>query len=64
VSGDYSGSVSPYVPNTQGKNMGDYWNEDIVRTSVSNQKLDIEGKHFVISRRNYNPANTSNVKRV
>ena len=25
--------------------MGDYWNEDIVRTSVSNQKLDIEGEH-------------------
>ena len=25
--------------------MGDYWNEDIVRTSVVNQKLDIEGEH-------------------
>ena len=25
--------------------MGDYWNEDIVRTSVSNQKLDIEEEH-------------------
>ena len=25
--------------------MGDYWNEDIVRTSVANQKLDIEGEH-------------------
>ena len=25
--------------------MGDYWNEDIVRTSVVNQKLDIEGGH-------------------
>ena len=25
--------------------MGDFWNEDIVRTSVSNQKLDIEGEH-------------------
>ena len=24
--------------------MGDYWNEDIVRTSVANQKLDIEGE--------------------
>ena len=29
----------------KGKNMGDYWNEDIVRTSVANQKLDIEGEH-------------------
>ena len=25
--------------------MGDYWNEDIVRTSVANQKLKIEGEH-------------------
>ena len=24
---------------------GDYWNEDIIRTSVANQKLDIEGEH-------------------
>jgi hypothetical protein len=37
--------VSPYLPNIKGKNMGDYWNEDIVRTSVANQKLDIEGEH-------------------
>ena len=26
--------------------MGDYWNENIVRTSVANQKLDIEGEHL------------------
>jgi len=45
VNGDYSKSVSPYLPNIKGKNMGDYWNEDIVRTSVANQKLDIEGEH-------------------
>src|SRR6056300_876968 len=45
VNGDYSKSVSPYLPNIEGKNMGDYWNEDIVRTSVANQKLDIEGEH-------------------
>jgi len=38
-------SVSPYFPNQNGKNMGDFWNEDIVRTSVSNQKLDIEREH-------------------
>jgi DNA modification methylase len=25
--------------------MGDYWNEDIMRTSVSNQKLKIQGEH-------------------
>jgi len=45
VNGDYSKSVSPYLPNIKGKNMGDYWNEDIVRTSVANQKLDIQGEH-------------------
>jgi DNA modification methylase len=31
-------SVSPYIPNPLGKNIGDYWSEDIVRTAVSNQK--------------------------
>ena len=45
VEGEYSNSISPYLPNIKGKNMGDYWNEDIVRTSVANQKLDIEGEH-------------------
>jgi len=45
VNGNYSDSVSPYLPNINGKNMGDYWNEEIVRTSVANQKLDIEGEH-------------------
>jgi len=45
VNGNYSDSVSPYLPNVNGKNMGDYWNEDIVRTSVANQKLDIDGEH-------------------
>ena len=29
---------SPYIPR-EGKNMGDFWNEDIVRTAVVNQKL-------------------------
>jgi len=45
VNGGYTNSISPYLPNIKGKNMGDYWNEDIVRTSVANQKLDIEGEH-------------------
>ncbi len=31
-------SVSPYIPNPLGKNMGDYWTEDVVRTAVVNQK--------------------------
>ena len=45
VNGEYSNSISPYLPNIKGKNMGDYWNEDIVRTSVANQKLNIDGEH-------------------
>ena len=45
VNGDYSKSVTPYLPNVNGKNMGDYWNEDIVRTSVANQKLNTQGEH-------------------
>ena len=45
VNGEYSDTVSPYIPNTKGKNMGDYWNEDIVRSTVANQKLNIEGEH-------------------
>lgn len=40
-----SSSVSPYFPNSNGKNMGDFWNDEIVRTSVANQKLGIEGEH-------------------
>ena len=45
VNGEYSDTVSPYIPNTKGKNMGDYWNEDIVRSAVANQRLNIEGEH-------------------
>jgi len=45
TNGNYSDTISPYLPNINGKNMGDYWNEDIVRTSVANQKLDIDGEH-------------------
>ena len=43
--GKYSDIITPYLPSNNGKNMGDFWNEDIVRTSVSNQKLNIEGEH-------------------
>lgn len=45
TNGNYSDSISPYIPSSIGKNMGDFWNEEIVRTSVSNQKLDIDGEH-------------------
>lgn len=45
VNEKYSDIVTPYIPSNKGKNMGDFWNEDIVRSSVSNQKLDIKGEH-------------------
>lgn len=32
-------SVSPYYPLFNGKNIGDYWDEDIVKTSVYNQNF-------------------------
>ena len=35
----------PTYPTSKERIWGDYWNEDIVRTSVANQKLDIEGEH-------------------
>ena len=35
-------NLSPYIPR-EGKNMGDFWNEDIVRTAVVNQKLTSNG---------------------
>ena len=61
VNGEYSKSVSPYIPNIRGKNMEDYWNEDIVRTSVANQKLDIQGEHpLSFSRRNNHLTYSSN----
>jgi len=45
VNGEYSDVVSPYIPNTKGKNMGDFWNDDIVRSAVANQKLKIGVEH-------------------
>jgi len=42
---EYSNSLSPHLIIIKGKIIGDYWNEDILRTSVANQKLDIEGEH-------------------
>ena len=44
--GTYSSTISPYLPKSEGKNMGDYWNEEIVRTAVANQNLDIGGEHI------------------
>lgn len=38
-------SVSPYIPNPNGKNMGDFLTEDIVRVAVSNQKYPGDVQH-------------------
>lgn len=44
--GTYSSTISPYLPKLEGKNMGDYWDEEIVRTAVANQNLGIDGEHL------------------
>lgn len=38
-------SVSPYIPDPMGKNMGDYWSENIVRTAVVNQTTNTGIEH-------------------
>jgi hypothetical protein len=43
--GIISNSVSPYIPNPDGKNMGDFFTEDIVRVAVSNQKYSVDVQH-------------------
>ena len=40
--------VSPYIPNSKGKNMGDFWNDDIVRTAVVNQKNNNGVEHIAM----------------
>ena len=35
---------TPYIPRT-GKNMGDWWNEDIIKSAVVNQKISDEVEH-------------------
>jgi len=42
---EYSNSLSPYLIIIKVKIKGDYWNQDIVKTSEENQKLDIKGEH-------------------
>lgn len=37
-------STTPYIPR-EGKNMGDWWNEEIVQSAVVNQKFDNEIEH-------------------
>ena len=35
----------PYIPSTQGKNLPDYWDEDLILTSVANQSLNYGSEH-------------------
>jgi DNA modification methylase len=37
VKGEKVKSLTGYIPNPLGKNMPDYWSEDVIKTSVSNQ---------------------------
>jgi hypothetical protein len=43
--GIITSNISPYIPNPNGKNMGDFFTEDIVRVAVSNQKYSSEIQH-------------------
>lgn len=45
LKGSISPNISPYIPNPNGKNMGDFLTEDIVRVAVSNQKFSSEIRH-------------------
>lgn len=38
-------NISPFIPNPTGKNMGDFFTEDIVRVAVSNQKYSEDIQH-------------------
>jgi site-specific DNA-methyltransferase (adenine-specific) len=41
---DDSIKINPYIPR-QGKNMGDYWDLDIVSSAVAHQKFDDDVEH-------------------
>jgi len=39
-------TFSPYIPSSNGKNMGDYWDDDVVFSAVANQmSYDTETEH-------------------
>ena len=45
VNGMISSKMTPFIPNPNGKNMGDFFTEDIVRVAVSNQKYSTDVQH-------------------
>lgn len=36
---------TPYIPSTQGKNLPDYWDDELIVTSVANQSLNYGSEH-------------------
>jgi DNA modification methylase len=36
---------TPYIPSTQGKNLPDYWDDELIITSVANQSLNYGSEH-------------------
>ena len=37
--------INPYIPRSEGKNMADYWDEDVVSSAVVNQRIDNDVEH-------------------
>lgn len=45
ITGGNNTGTSPYIPNPKGKNIPDYWDEDLIVTSVANQSLNYGIEH-------------------
>jgi DNA modification methylase len=45
LKGEITSKITPYIPNPEGKNMGDFFTEDIVRVAVSNQRYSGDIQH-------------------
>jgi DNA modification methylase len=45
LKGEISSKITPFIPNPEGRNMGDFFTEDIVRVAVSNQKYSEDIQH-------------------
>ncbi len=43
--GNLFNGTSPYIPNPKGKNIPDYWDDDLIVTSVANQSLNYGIEH-------------------
>jgi len=45
LKGEISSKITPFIPNPEGRNMGDFFTEDIIRVAVSNQKYSEDIQH-------------------